>query len=124
MPGSTTNGCSRSVLISTTRISPRYPESIRPGRVDDADAVPRREAGAWLDEPGVPFRDLDRDTRSGRRRARPEQERDALTGGEVEPGVAVVCLPWQLGVGAKPPDGNVDHRADTRSRSVLVPATR
>ena len=84
MPGSTTNSWSRSVLMSTTRISPRYPESINPGAL--TTPMPWRAARpeARLHEPRMPFRDLDRDadrdhgalTRSGDR---------PLAGGEIEP---------------------------------------
>ena len=66
-------------------------------RVDDREAVPGREPGARHDEACVALGDRDRDP--GRHdRALAGLQRDALTGGEIEPCVARVGPRRQHGV--------------------------
>ncbi len=91
MPGSTMNGVSRSVFSRTTRISPAVAGVDQSGRVDDPYPVSRGETGPGLDEPRVPFGNLDCDP--GRHdSALSRSEYDGLARGQVEPRVAVVGL--------------------------------
>ena len=121
MPGSTVNASWASVFRSTTRISPRYPESMSPGELTTPIAVASGQARARLYEPRVAVGDLDRDARRYDR-ALAWRQRQTLTCSEVEPGVAVVRLARHHGALTNAPDCDVDHRADaSHSES---PATR
>ena len=77
IPGSTTNG-SRAVRVEQHDPDLAAVAGVdEPGRVDDADAVARREPRARLDEAGVALGDLDREPGRRRRPARPGSSIDA-----------------------------------------------
>ena len=85
------------------------------GRVDERDAVTRREAGARLDEAGIALGD--RDGEAGRdERPLAGRQLDVLARGEVESRVAVVGALGDDGVGMETPDRELDQAL---SRCVL-----
>ena len=121
MPGWTTNASLASVLRSTTRISPRYPASIKPGELTTRKAVARREPGTRLDESGVALGNLHRDPGwDDGSLSRPEP--DLLAGREIDAGIAFVCLNRKDRVGAQAANCDVDHREEVPASS--SPATR
>ena len=99
------------MFSSVTLNSPRYPESIEPGRVHDRDAVLRCETRARLDEAGVALRDRDGEPGADHRTlAGPEL--DALARREVEPCVACVRATRDERVLVEAPDRQFDHAVD------------
>ncbi len=122
IPGSTTNA---SLAVRVDEHDADLAAVARvdePGRVHDADAVACGEARARLDEPAYPS-GISTAMPGRNHRALARREDDALAGREIESGVALVGLLGQVCVVAETPDGDIDHRAETSSRS-CSPATR
>ena len=95
-------------------------------RIDDRDAMLRREPGAWLDKPGIAVGD--RDGKAGcNERTFPGRELDALAGGQVEARVARVGTRGYDGVRAQPPDRQLDQavsRLDVAESAIRYGAKR
>ena len=121
MPGWTTNAFAHVRVEEHDPDLAAVPRIDQARGVDHAQAVPRREPGTRLDESGVALGNLHRDP--GRddgslSRLQPY----LLTGREIDPGIALVCLDRQNRVGVKTANGDVDHRDEAPASS--SPATR
>ena len=117
-PGWTSKARARSVFKSSTRTSPRYPESIRPRRVHERDPVLRGEAGARQHQARVARRDLDRDSGADAG-ALARAERRRLGGVQVEAGIALVGAAGQPGTVPKQADAEL-HAAWSVERPLDV----